>query len=402
MPRPRSRALGLLGGAILLFFLGTNVQAGWLFVMAALLLGTLTVGAVLPVVAIRRVVAEVRAPQEAVGGQQTIVEVGLRNTGRGVRWSLLVADDHLEPVRSFVGSVRPGERVEVATLRTPRGRGRRETSEVVVRTSAPFGVLERSRRLPVEASTLVLPALVPVGPLWFVRPVATVERAEHASPRRGAGPDFLGIREYRPGDSMRHVHWPSTARHGTVMVREFEEERTRRLAIVLDVHDAEPVGDDPSPLDRVCTAAGSIALAAAHEGHGARLIADTPGPEGPEVRSRLDETPMLRWLAELEPPRTDPARPFAEVLGGLGVEALRGVETAVVVAAWWPGEETDRLRAAVRALDARVDRVVVVHAIAGSEVTPGLLAEVDRFEEALAGIECRRWLPGRPLEEALA
>ena len=54
----------------------------------------------------------------------------------------------------------------------------------------------------------------PLGALPFVRPASTSETAMHTAPRRGHGPEYLGIREYRPGDSMRHVHWASTARHG--------------------------------------------------------------------------------------------------------------------------------------------------------------------------------------------
>ena len=46
--RPSKRALGLLLGAGILFLIGTNVQAGWLYVLAALLLGALAAGLVLP------------------------------------------------------------------------------------------------------------------------------------------------------------------------------------------------------------------------------------------------------------------------------------------------------------------------------------------------------------------
>ena len=48
MPRPRKRAATLLAGAGVLFFLGTNVQAGWLFVLAAFLAGTAVSGMLLP------------------------------------------------------------------------------------------------------------------------------------------------------------------------------------------------------------------------------------------------------------------------------------------------------------------------------------------------------------------
>ena len=139
---------------------------------------------------------------------------------------------------------------------------------------APFGVAERRRRVTVTGDgTLVVPAVEPLGALPFVHPASTTETAMHTAPRRGHGPEYLGIREYRPGDSMRHVHWASTARTGAMMVREFEQEQTRRLAIVVDAsRDAEPGDDGFTPLDRACSAAASVALAALAHGHGARLV----------------------------------------------------------------------------------------------------------------------------------
>ena len=67
MPRLRKRALSLLAGAGLLFFIGTNAQAGWLFVLAALILGTVAAGWLLPIRATSGVIdlaksARTRAP----------------------------------------------------------------------------------------------------------------------------------------------------------------------------------------------------------------------------------------------------------------------------------------------------------------------------------------------------
>src|SRR5207248_3009525 len=64
VPRPRKRAAVLLIGAGGLFFLGTNVQAGWLFVLAAFLVGTALAGIVLPGRLVRRLLVERHAPDE--------------------------------------------------------------------------------------------------------------------------------------------------------------------------------------------------------------------------------------------------------------------------------------------------------------------------------------------------
>jgi uncharacterized protein (DUF58 family) len=55
---------------------------------------------------------------------------------------------------------------------------------------------------------------------------------------------FHAIREYLPGDSYRHVHWKSTAKTGTLMVRQYEETRRSRIAVALDLNSAEYASDD--------------------------------------------------------------------------------------------------------------------------------------------------------------
>ncbi len=380
----RRRALGLLLGAAVLFLIGTNVQAGWLYVLSALLLGTVLTGVVLPFAALRGLQAELVAPAVAEQGGEAFVDVRLANTARGVRWSLEVADAHLEPVGVFVASVRPGERVELSTLRRPRRRGDVVTRSLEVRSSAPFGVAERRRRIPVEASTLVLPTIVPLASMPFVDAAVTNDAGIHRSPRRGHGPEYLGVREYRTGDSMRHVHWGLTARHGQVMVREFEQEQTRRLAVVVDTE--RDAGDDWTPLDRACCVAASLLEAASAHGHGARLIAAVG--DDVDVLTRADEETALRWLARLDPSGT----PLAGVLERLGPNDLRGVETLVVVAPVW---DADGLATLAPSLGRGHTARTVVVAVATDD------HDVDPSSLRAAGVEVHVWVPGKDLADAL-
>jgi uncharacterized protein (DUF58 family) len=390
--RPRKRLGGLLVGAAVLFVIGTNVQAGWLFVLAALLLGAVVAGTVLPFAALRGLRAELVAPQEAEQGDEALVELRLANVRSGVRWSVVVADAHLQAVEAFVPAIRPGERVELSTLRVPARRGVLATTAVEVRSSAPFGVAERRRRLAVEATTLVLPRRFALGGLSFVEPAGSNDAGIHPSPRRGQGPEYLGIREYRPGDSMRHVHWGLTARHGQVVVREFEEERTRRLAIVVDTE--RDRGDAWTPLDRCCAVAASVLEAAEASGHGSRLVAATARDQV-GVLARADDRDQLRWLARLAPS----GMRLTDVVAGLGAGDLRGVETVVVAFPAWRDVEVGGLGNALSRLP--VARVVAVPvALADGE---GRAADVATLAAALrgAGVDVRPWLPGADLADAL-
>ncbi|HEX7247821.1 MAG TPA: DUF58 domain-containing protein, partial [Actinomycetota bacterium] len=370
--RLRKRALGLLLGAGVLFFLGTNVQAGWLFVLAAILLGTVLTGLVMPARSTRGVAVDRRAPAEIHQGEEALVDVTVHGARRGMRRGLIVHDPLLEGAELWVGSVAAGEQVEVSTMRVAHRRGVHESEPVTVRSSAPFGVAERRRTVRVQApATLVLPVVEPLGDLPFVRPAATTEEALPAAPRRGQGPEFLSIREYRPGDSMRHVHWASTARTGAVMVRELEQEQTRKLAIVVDAsRDAPPTGDHPlTPLDRACSAAASIALATRAHGHGARLVtagaepddaapADGVWASGADegVLVRADERALLERLAVLAP---SPCPGLPELASGIEA-SLRGVETVVLVFPTWKENGAGALTDAVASLTRHIPTVVAV------------------------------------------
>lgn len=401
MPRPRRRAWGLVVGAALLFTVGTSVQAGWLLALASALLGAAIAGWLLPARMVSGLEVERRAPAETFQGEEVMVELVVAGRGRGVRLGLEIDDAHVARTRVAVPSLAPGERAVIGTMRRASRRGPNVSSAVVVRSSAPFGVAERRRSLAVPGSTLVYPKLVRLGALPIVDALPTQEHAIHATPRRGMGPEYLGIREYRAGDSMRHVHWPSTARHDALMVREFERERTRRLAIVVDTW--ADAGEEDTPLDACCSAAASIAFAALGRGRGVRLLAARNGRV--ERLVRAEPKRVLEWLADLRP---FGGLTFADVARSLGPE-LRGVETALLALPTWRANGSAELRHAVGALREAVPHVAALLVEADSfepdRRGPALSPEeVDELERALAGrgVETYRMRMGEDLAECLS
>jgi uncharacterized protein (DUF58 family) len=135
-----------------------------------------------------------------------------------------------------------------------------------------------------------------------------------------------------------------------VMVREFEREHTRRVAVVIDT--SADAGRPVTPLDAACSVAASIAFAAVANGHGVRLVAARDGRL--DAIGRAAAPALLGWLAELAP------------FGGLSIadvatalpEHLRGVETLLVVLPSWRTNAD-----AASALSGVTDRVPRVGAI---------------------------------------
>src|SRR3954463_3685907 len=107
--RPRRRAAALILGAVVLFVIGTNAEAGWLFVLAALLLGTVVAGLVVPLLALRGLDVELVAPAETRQGLDTPVQLTITNRGHAVRWGIVAHDRHVGGATTYVGPRPPGE-----------------------------------------------------------------------------------------------------------------------------------------------------------------------------------------------------------------------------------------------------------------------------------------------------
>jgi len=141
----------------------------------------------------------------------------------------------LKPLRRpwAVLSLPPGSsaRIEYPVRLVP-GRHRWGQARLVV---GDYLGLFRSERL-VDAG---LEVRVPPRPLAAGRSRAVITATPQPGGmaslrRRGVGTEFLGLREYMPGDEPRYIDWKSTARTGKLMVKVFSRESVMRVAIVVD------------------------------------------------------------------------------------------------------------------------------------------------------------------------
>jgi uncharacterized protein (DUF58 family) len=105
----------------------------------------------------------------------------------------------------------------------------------------PFGLAERRRLLTFEQDAIVLPCLGWLHRgrfLRYLRALSAQPQRAHLrrkpQPHPAAQAEFHGLRSYRSGDSPRLIHWRTSARRGELMVREFEDEPSDNLLIVID------------------------------------------------------------------------------------------------------------------------------------------------------------------------
>ena len=186
-----------------------------------------------------------------------------------------------------------GRTQETAYRHTIARRGRHRLSGMRLATKFPFGLVQKSRDVASAAEVIVYPALVPVSPA-VLRGLA-VRHAGSRQKWRSRDGDFFGLRDFRPGDDPRDIHWRTTARKGTPFVRENEDDEGSEASVVLD----NAPGAAPEAFETAVSEAASYALALLARGYrvslvlrGATLAADTGPPQA---------TRILRTLALVEP-----------------------------------------------------------------------------------------------------
>jgi uncharacterized protein (DUF58 family) len=263
--------------------------------------------------------------------------------------------------------------------RVPRGRYPIEETEIVIED--PFGLERVTVELPSTASILVYPRLVDIDRLFSEAGARTPE-GRRLLLRRASGFDLHSVRDYQQGESLRRVHWPTTAKRGQLMVKELEDSPRDETAVLLDA-DASVVVGPPhdSTFELAVRAAGSILRAHASRGRRAALVVNSLRPLYQRVHSfDGDWHRALEILAAVEP---DGHAPAANMLADEAGAAARAVELTVVTSVLSP-RLVERL--AHRALALRGASLVYVDPVsfAGDEreLPPAVGAQLLRLERA--------------------
>jgi len=121
------------------------------------------------------------------------------------------------------------------TLRTQcTSRGKFTLGDIVVLTGDPFGLFQRQVRFPSQATVVVYPKTVD-----FVTPGHVPGQLPGGAEQKGhvpfVTPTAAGVRDYQPSDPFSRIHWPTTARVGHLMVKEFELDPFSDVWIAVDL-----------------------------------------------------------------------------------------------------------------------------------------------------------------------
>jgi len=350
----RAAVVTAIGGVLLLA--AVTAQAGWLYVLAAGVLGLVTSSTLVPH-RLRACEVERAVPARAAVGEPVSVRLSVRNRGRKPTHPMVIEDAFgaLERARLACDALDPAEEAGARVSLVARRRGAFGAGRVTISCGWPFGLIRSRRSFEVPSRITIAPRYVELPEWPFLEPRSAAPGGHASGDRAGDGVDMAGLREHRPGDPLRAIHWRSSARRDHLVVREFEEAPREGLALVLSGRDH---GSGPdSSFEVLVSAAASIGLHAHERGHPVDFL--TPGSDGGVEELRDAGRPdLLDRLAVVEPHDASVTGLLAPMLG----RASRAGVVVVLVPT--SGRAGESLGDAVASIRAAGGRPVVVLALA--------------------------------------
>lgn len=376
MPEPvASQVRGLLTrsglGALLVAVAAAICGWWWRYEELVALAGGLVAALIVALVGARRahaatVVRRVSTPRVA-RGESVRVRYRVTNDGRR-RSSSGVLVDRLDGdlVRTALPPVGPNQRIELVAHVPTHRRGVHDLGPWSLERHDAFGLAVGRRQSDDVATVIVHPRVHrlagPYGAMHIVEDEATHRRTA-SDPMSG----FVSLREYVQGDDPRLIHWPTTARMGTLMLREHVELRRPEFTVVLDA--SSSVGD-PSDFEEMVDVAASVAVHAMRSGVDVTLRTTSrehPGIDRPIGREQI----VLDLLTPVG--QSDLPLPIAELF-------RTGLDHTAIVVVTGPRGPASTF--------ARPSAMSIIRVGEGARPAPGVALAV---EDALEFV--RRWRP---------
>jgi uncharacterized protein (DUF58 family) len=323
-----------LGGRIVLTFLVVaccfavllrNNQV--LFVTSAIT-ATVLLSGILTYLSVGRLLVERSLPPRVFAGAPFDVRLKVRNASRwrpalglGFLDALQVADAQALVRGPVLPVLPPGAAVEVSYPRRIQRRGIYTVVNTLAMTRFPFGIFERRVLAQSPARLVVLPALGRLRRATQRDLARRVHSARNARRMRGGTEEFEGLREYRPGDNPRHIHWRTSARAGMLVRRVLRDEDSEDLHVLLDTWvggvEAQPRGRN---VERAVSCAATLLAHAAARGR--RATVHFAGGAAGHVGTRPGLLAALEILAAVQPHEAVPEAVLAAAPLPRGASAL--------------------------------------------------------------------------------
>ena len=362
---------------------GVDVRNTELYVLWAMLAGILAASvAVRPLYALRGVRVAVSAPRRVLVGEELVFGVTITNDGprdlSAVRVSgpFLPWDGRWTGASPGLSRLKRGDSARVELRARFVARGEHHLDPFRAAALVPFGLAQGRGLATTGTRFLVLPRIARVVRVTLPEMRRDQTGGVALASKTGDSMELLGVRPYRPGDPIRHLHARSWARTGFPIVREYHEELFRRVAVVVDLDGT----DEGRAEAAISLAAGVVSQLARGEAIIDLLVAGERVHDLTLGRNLGFLEQALELLACLEPPST-PSGEAPALLAQLEPHLGRLSSVIVIDAGTRAPAIVDRVRSfGVGCLWLKVDRKRGRAASAGGAVSVDPEA-IDRGEE---------------------
>jgi uncharacterized protein (DUF58 family) len=332
------------GGAAVMFLMAIQTQSVWMQVVGCGLVGLLAISYCSVIRRRTSSTWRIEGPGRTVVGASFQLAVTVRNVGKRatlpmrLRTAPLDNPSLLPAVSVYIDPIAAGDQVVADITRTPQLRGATRRWSLSSDEIGPFGFFIASEKSVHSMDLLVAPR--PCSALALQR--VTGERVDDSGPM-GPGLEVRGVREWRPGDAARHVHWRSTARTGRLTVLEYGEPTIGSVGVLVAGLAGEP------QFERAVATAASTARQAVDDGVPVFLAVDDAGP------TRIEQVTARSWHRLFAGVGTVVVGPPASVdllLDTIGKGGVLLLATGPGVASGWrPYVEAAAVQAHVRIVD---------------------------------------------------
>jgi uncharacterized protein (DUF58 family) len=181
-------------------------------------------------------------PTQASAGQTITGRFIVRNTGRLPLYDVSAAcflppsNWDIHPTSFMVPYLARGESVVIPVSLTPLRRGPYQLPPVRVFTTFPFNLNRNQIGILRRSQVLVLPQFHPITTIRLDIGNRYQPGGISLTSNVGESPEYIGNRDYQPGDSLRRIDFRSWARLVRPVVKEYQEEYYCRIALVLDTY----------------------------------------------------------------------------------------------------------------------------------------------------------------------